>query len=771
MANIFVGYPSSPSIISDSIEPLPRLLQNHSVTLWEFDFSPGSSIPQEVRSAINEADICLFDISTPNFNVYYEAAYSIGRGKPTIPLICSALKDGGNYLKDIGIFDTIINEKYYNSETLAQIAEGSIDRRPIYEDIYSISTSQPVYLLNTLHKIDFSKKVVAALKHSSAYYRSFDPEEEYRLNALECIREVASSLGVLTTYLPNELADSEYHNLRCAFISGLSDGMDRRTLIMRYTKGETPLDLRDDIKVITGLSRIPPLVDDFARDVLAGLQSVAHGRGRKQVGLIKKISLGASAAENEFLDLSDYFVETHEFQEALAGRGRIVVGRKGTGKTAIFWQVRDRIRAHSRNFVIDLKPDGYQFRKFKESIFTDLSVATKEHTLSAFWEYVLWCELAYKITEQARHEVGRIPGAAELIEPVRTSLDASEYESEGDFSERLSRLVNKIVGSLQHSSKDDRKHLTAEDVTRIIHSRNIREVRESVLEYMRLKDDVLVLVDNLDKGLEPSGITLEDTLFLRTLLEALRKVERHAVKKRLDFHSLIFIRNDVYLKVIESTPDRGKEGLILVDWSDREILARVIYERIESSAKLDENGEETWAKVSENSVGDQKSMDFLLDRCLMRPRALIELTRSCLGRAISAGHERIEHSDFMEGYRTYSQNQLNNVDLEIQDIEPDMYESVFALMGMHEIITKSDIESRLKEFDFDFLNCNRVIAIWLAFSVLGIIDRHGNAKYIYDVNYDGRILEKNRKSPGSNTEKFCINPAFHAALEIDTGFI
>jgi ABC-type phosphonate transport system ATPase subunit len=41
----------------------------------------------------------------------------------------------------------------------------------------------------------------------------------------------------------------------------------------------------------------------------------------------------------------------------------IVVGRKGAGKTALFIQIRDKIRSDKRNVVVDLKPEGYQLLK------------------------------------------------------------------------------------------------------------------------------------------------------------------------------------------------------------------------------------------------------------------------------------------------------------------------------------------------------------------------------------------------------------------------
>src|SRR5207244_3375942 len=78
-------------------------------------------------------------------------------------------------------------------------------------------------------------------------------------------------------------------------------------------------------------------------------------------------NLGNTAAENEFRRLSDYFVETPPYRSAMAGHGRIVIGRKGSGKTAIFMEMGERLSQGRQNLVLTLRPEGYQLRKFKDN--------------------------------------------------------------------------------------------------------------------------------------------------------------------------------------------------------------------------------------------------------------------------------------------------------------------------------------------------------------------------------------------------------------------
>ena len=57
------------------------------------------------------------------------------------------------------------------------------------------------------------------------------------------------------------------------------------------------------------------------------------------------LNLGDSYAENEEAQLERYYLERHEFCQVLAGRANIIIGRKGSGKTAVFVRARDVLKS------------------------------------------------------------------------------------------------------------------------------------------------------------------------------------------------------------------------------------------------------------------------------------------------------------------------------------------------------------------------------------------------------------------------------------------
>ena len=116
--------------------------------------------------------------------------------------------------------------------------------------------------------------------------------------------------------------------------------------------------------------------------------------------LLSNLDLGQSTAENETRELHNYYLKTDEFRRALRGEVRISTGRKGTGKTAILDQVRHQMSASQSAVIVDVKPEGYQLKKFKEAILDYLEQGTKEHAITAFWEYVLLLEACYRVLKQ-----------------------------------------------------------------------------------------------------------------------------------------------------------------------------------------------------------------------------------------------------------------------------------------------------------------------------------------------------------------------------------
>ena len=459
---------------------------------------------------------------------------------------------------EIGIFDTLGFDSYANEQELTAVLArvSAINAIPI---AVLPSRTAPIYLLQTPISNQAMLAVLGRIKKSKLGFKSFIPIEEVRLSAPKTVDAVASSLGVVVPLLARTFADADIHNIRAAFVAGLAASMNKVLLILQPDDGPAPIDVRDLVKSYRRPEEIADYIGEFALDVTERLQEenpIKPPRGN----FLAELSIGDPVAENEFQTLAGYYLRTDQFGRASRGEVNLVVGRKGAGKTALFSQLRDEKRLNVRNIVVDLKPEGYQLIRLKEDILDFLAEGARTHLITAFFEYVLYLEICYKVLEKDRERHIR---DGRLYEPYRRLLDI--YESgeagEGDFSERLLCLSQSLVARfLTNFGRTGNQRLTSAQVTELVYKHDIRDVRDTLSSYLRFKNSVWVLFDNLDKGWTSHGVTNADILILRSLIEAARKIQRHMQSEGHDSHCVVFIRNDVYQLLVEASADYGKES-------------------------------------------------------------------------------------------------------------------------------------------------------------------------------------------------------------------
>jgi hypothetical protein len=238
--NAFFAYPAVPKDIASSVEAACSAASSPAadrvaIKPWSAMEIFGASIPQEVRTAVEEADALLCDITTPNLNVYYEIGFAIGAGKPVGPFLNISHAGAQKNVDKDGIFDNIGYRKYENSEQLAHalVQLPTVELLELYER--PLNYKQPIFILDTYRKTDFRNAIVSAIKASKVFYRSFDPVEVPRLSTVQTIADITSSSGVIVPILAPTIHDADRHNLRGAFVAGLATGSDGTRSCCRST--------------------------------------------------------------------------------------------------------------------------------------------------------------------------------------------------------------------------------------------------------------------------------------------------------------------------------------------------------------------------------------------------------------------------------------------------------------------------------------------------------------------------------------------------------
>jgi hypothetical protein len=767
----FFAYPATPGSIGQTIKSALESLRSDKsarrVEGWEENDIAGRFIAHPILQKLDSVDFLLADITRLNFNVVFEIGYAIGRQKRVILVRNRSLTTSDALVREIGLFDTLGYSEYSQTSELVAIVADVTDLSPIPLTPYQISRGSPVYVVTPRVKTDAEVRVLSRLKKARLQFRTFDPEEQGRLAALEAIENVARSHGVIVSLLPRDRVDAEVHNYRSAFVAGLAMAMERSLLFLQEGDDPVPLDYRDLVKSFRFPTQIDEYVADFAASIGERFQATSVPLSAEPQTLLEQLNLGASAAENELQDLGNYYLETDEFRRALRGEVRIITGRKGAGKTALFSQLRDKTRRDRSKLVLDLKPEGFQLLKFRDRVLNYLEEGSREHTITAFWEYLLLLEMCQKLLEKDKVVHLR---DSRLYQPYREMSEAyfaGEDIAEGDFSERMLALTQRIADDFDaaHPLRDGELRMSSGQVTELLHRHDVSVLRNRVAEYLTFKNGVWLLFDNLDKGWPAQGVTAQDVLTLRSLIDAIGKIEHAMQKREIECHGVIFIRNDVYELLVDNSPDRGKIASVALDWTDADLLREVLRRRFAYGGVGEGvSFEEIWRQIAVTHIRGEESSQYLIDRSLMRPRALIELVRFCRSHAVNLRHARIEVADIDHGEEAYSSALLENVNYEVRDVYPLAGDLLYEFVGASELQVGTELKVMLESKVGDRWQTLFDLLLWYGF--LGVVRESGETSYVYSVKYDMKRLRALAFKNDLASTMFRINPAFWRALEI-----
>lgn len=549
-------------------------------------------------------------------------------------------------------------------------------------------------------------------------------------------------------------------------LAGLCHGLERETLLLELLQEEIahPLDYRAKITGVRNPGEIAELVSEFAASAHIASQSIKSRPRKISRSALQGLALGSSAAENEFRTLGQYFVETAEYLRTLRGEVSVVAGRKGSGKSAIFFQVRDHLREKKRQIVVDLKPESHQLSLFREEISKIADVGFFDHTLAAFWYFLILTEIAITIRKGESRKLKFDNKAYAAARELSELLDRFDISESGDFTTRINRLVSSIVQEIGRLRKNGQS-ITAQIITNIIFKGSANELRDAIVKRSESVGQISLLFDNIDKGWPATGIDELDVRLVRLLIESLSKLKRDFASAGRELVSVVFLRNDIYELMVGQTPDRGKSGQVLIDWTDRAKLRQLICERLRASTReYGSTFEALWTRYVCEQVGERSSFEYLVDHSLMRPRFLLNIIEGAIANAINRGRSKVEEQDCLDAVRQHSLYLISDFGYELRDVSGLPEDILYGFVGVTEILTYEEILSCLKKarvLPEKFELAQRLL-LW--YGVLGIATKDGDQRFIYDYDYNFRRLEAEMTLVGGD-HLYIVNQALHVALK------
>jgi len=753
-----------------------RKLTNRGVEslVWEDLPIQGRLMIQQVLDAIDSSTTLLAEVSALNFNVLFELGFGIARDKHAWAILDESDTQAVQYWRDFGLLSGVGRVDYSGSSAtlVHRFSQARPDLSPddtlwseLYAKIRSSRSAGSLFHYATAARDDAARAVRAELDRRPRLSVTNADEDERGAAPLEWyVDQIHRASAVLIHLMSPTKQRAHVHNARASFLAGVAHGMERPLLMVAPPDFEVPLDYRD---LLQSYETIRNLQNHLAAWLdTPGATTPARPPGKTKLDVEIPISFGEYVAEDERARLPDYFVNTAEYQKVVSSGTAIFVGRKGTGKTATMLRASDELRSDKRNLVVPIKPSGYELEALVEVMSRLPDKATVDYFMEGLWKYLLYAEIACSAVAEAEAKPAGIPTGSKLATLAALLAEHDILVSDG-FAVRLEKVVAELlrdVEELPASVQEQRGFLNQR-----LHAASLHDLRRAIGEALADRDRVAVLIDNLDKAWE-RGANYE--LLSRMIFGLLTGVGKVASdfshedmrKKSVNLTLAVFLRADIFSVVRKFAREPDKIKTLQVRWTNPVLLARVIEDRYVAAKDGDAEPEDVWEFFFCFDIDGVRTKEYLLWRCLPRPRDLIYLCNAAVLHAVNARRSSVEAEDVRAAEEEYSLFAFEALLVE-SDPHAGLSDLLFEFAGLAATITQADLRTHLAPHVPDV---DDTIGTLLRASFLGIEVDDGRFDFPMDETSEQRamVLARRLTERLGREARFRVHPAYRPYLEI-----
>lgn len=323
-----------------------------------------------------------------------------------------------------------------------------------------------------------------------------------------------------------------------------------------------------------------------------------------------RLSFGAPAAERD-VHLEKYFFESDSFKSLRSGKKTLILGNRGTGKTAILKSLARQARG--THMVLELAPDDYSYGMLQSTLRKEEQGAwAKQASYAAGWKYVIYISAMKAVTRSGTSL--KYGAAAKIYNYLRDNHANVDTNPIGSLISFIKRLEGVKIGSFEAGIK-------ARELEKLYRLEELQRPLDYLSAFTKTKP-VLILVDELDRGWDDS----EDArAFVAGLFNAATAINQESKGVKV----ILSLRLELYRSIPSLFDDAQKYRDIIefLVW-DEESLLEMIAKRLRVSLpEIDFlQPEHIWNRIFGDSLGQRqtRSFKYIIDRTLYRPRELIQ---------------------------------------------------------------------------------------------------------------------------------------------------
>lgn len=776
----FFAYSSQPKHCGEFIESAIKKINERGQTILEswrkLDIN-GKFIITEVLQAIDESDYFCADLTGMNDNVLFEIGYALSINKPIWLIIDNSNIDSTRRFKEFNLLSTVGYSRYINSNN---IVEGFFRSSPFELESLNYKKlignrlkegiiNKPLLFLKSQHDTDYNRSVIEEIENKHKLSYILDDASEDKIQSFSWYLESLSNVpALLAEFSSTERLGFELQNSKCALISGIALGLKIKLLMIAEEPYTTPLDYKEILKKFSNKGKcveiVSPFLSEIKEDVFTLLNNKAsYQKLVKERTRLEKIQFGEYQAEHEIDGIQDYYIDTLRAKEFIKSEYNIVVGRKGSGKTAALLFLKNLLAQDVRNDVCIIKPVSFEIDALIYLLSDLKENYERSNLIESAWKFLIYTEIGKSIYKRIKSRP-----IFSLNEKEISFLDFIEKNNPiflDDFSIRLENQLKEISSGNLGSDISSFKLKISE----LMHSEKISEIREYIKAIIPKDRKIIVLIDNLDKSWnKKSKLDLQSAWILGLLGVTGRIINELSNNQNSSrgpgFRLTIFLRSDIFNHVLKVAREPDKIECTRINWEDKESLFRVIEERnfILSSNQI--VPQDFWDNYIVKEVDNIPIKSYIYDRIIPRPRDLIFFFREAREAAIQRGHTIIDSDDVIKAYAKYSAWVFTSVIVENGITIEQMENFLYTFVGSSHIITKLEIIENITKSDIQ-LDVDYFISHLVSLSIVGR-ETHTN-EFSFDYDFDNSKINR-VLAEKLNSDRYKIHNAFAYYLDCKT---
>jgi hypothetical protein len=376
---------------------------------------------------------------------------------------------------------------------------------------------------------------------------------------------------------------------------------------------------------------------------------------------------GIDADADQLLD--ECFEDHMAFTDAAAGKRFLIVGRKGSGKTAIY---RKLLRSSSH----DTFTFGHTFRDYPwhHHDKQKRSGVPEQECYIHSWKYLMLIGLAKVLVNFDQSQPWSEP-AAEHLSKIETFI-IDTYGSKDPDIHQIFQPATKLKINASFSAKLGA--ITAGVSPTIIPIADLPTIApevngaiaEKIIESLNPQNHYYILFDELDIGFDPRE--KEYALRLIGLILAARDINLLARDAKRSLNVVIFLRDDIYETLSFEDKNKLTEGsLARISWDSAgspHTLKQLMERRL--GKVLDIPFDKSWEVAFDETkemTGHQTKYQHIVDRTMMRPRDMIKFCNTILAtyKASGGGDQKFANEHIASSVKDYSDYLLRELNDEV----------------------------------------------------------------------------------------------------------